>query len=50
MMNHINSVARESLSNQTPYAVAYKQLGKEVLDKLEFELIAPDEVLLKPSL
>lgn len=50
MMNHINSVARAGLNDKTPYAVAKETLGEEFLNKLNFVLIPPDEVHLKPAL
>lgn len=50
MMNHINSVTREGLSDKTAYAIAEAKLGNELLTKLGLELIHHDEVLLKPAL
>lgn len=48
--NHINSYPRRSLHGRCPYDVAELCLGKAFLDKLGIEKIAPDDVVLKPSL
>ena len=50
MCNHINSLARESLNNSTPYAVAPILLDKDFMKKLGLHHIPHDEVLLRPIL
>jgi len=50
MANHINSVARASLNDNTPFGLASLLLDKKLLKVLGLHVIAPDEVLLKPAL
>ena len=50
MMNHINSYARESLGNKTPYEVFRFFYGNKLLDFLECTLIPPKEVTLNKSI
>lgn len=50
MCNHINSVARESLNNHTPFQAAELLINKKVMDALELQAIPPDSVVLHPSL
>lgn len=50
MVNHINSLARESLNWTSPYDLAKLLLGKDVLKKLNLVKIQPNEIKLKPSL
>ena len=50
MINHINSLARESLNWNTPYDLARILLDKEVLKKLNLIKIHPNEIKLTPKL
>ncbi len=50
MMNHINSYARESLGNKTPYEVFRFFYGDKLLNFLECTLIPPNEVTLNNSI
>ena len=50
MANHINSVARASLNDNTPFELASLLLDKKLLKVLGLHAIAHDEVLLKPAL
>jgi IS30 family transposase len=50
MMNHINSTARASLNDQTPFRLAQLLLDHSLLEALSFKAIAADEVHLKPAL
>lgn len=50
IMNHVNSTARESLDDLTPFALAKKLYGMDFLNELGLKLIPPNEVHLKPSL
>lgn len=48
--SHINSTPRESLGGRTPYSVALKTMGEDVLNAFQLKPIAPDEVNLTPKL
>jgi hypothetical protein len=50
MMNNINNYSRKSLGDNTPYSIFEFLYGKEMLKKLGVKYIAPNDVLLKPSL
>lgn len=50
MMNHINSLCRDSLGGKSPFNVTEFIIGAALLHKLSYFKISPDEVLLKPSL
>jgi IS30 family transposase len=50
MINHINSLARESLNWTTPYDLAKILLDKEVLKKLNLEKVQAHEIKLIPKL
>lgn len=50
MINHINSVARDSLNGQTPFDLATLLIDNTVLESLNLEKIDPDNILLKPYL
>lgn len=50
MMNHINSYARESLGNKSPYEMFSFLYGQEIPDLLECHLIPPQEVTLSSSI
>ena len=50
MINHINSLGRESLNWSSPYDVAKVLMGKETLKKLNLKKIATDEIQLNKHL
>jgi len=50
MINHINSLARESLNWTCPYDLAKLLLGKETLKKLNLVKIPTNEIKLTPKL
>ena len=50
MINHINSLGRNSLNWFAPIDVAKFTLDKEVLKKLNLKKIKPDEIQLNPKL
>lgn len=50
VVNHINSAPRENLSGETPYRLALKKYGPDILGALQLKFIAPDEVILSPKL
>lgn len=50
MANHINSVARASLNNRTPFELAHLLLNKKLFKVLGLKAIPHDEVILKPLL
>ncbi len=50
MMNHINSTARASLNDKTPFQLAQLLMNHSVLDALSLEKIPAKEVHLKPAL
>lgn len=50
LINHINSLSRESLGGNTPFDMASMLLDKSLFALLGLEHISPDEVHLKPSL
>lgn len=50
MMNHINSYARESLGNKTPYEVFRFMYGDKLLNLLKCTLIPSNEVTLTSSI
>lgn len=50
MMDHINSYARESLGNKSPYEVFSFLYRQEILDLPECHLIPPKEVTLSSSI
>lgn len=50
MINHINSLARESLNWTTPYDLAKLLLGKDVLKKLNLIKVAANEIQLNKKL
>lgn len=49
-MNHINSAPREELGGETPYKLALKKYGPEILEALQLKYVAPDDVILSPKL
>ncbi len=50
LMNHINSVSRKGLDNNTPFKLALQLLDSKLLDALSFKEIHPDDVHLKEEL
>lgn len=50
MMNHINSYSRPELGNKPPYAMLAFHYGKRLLKKFRFEIVQPNDIILKPSL
>ena len=50
MTNHINSIARASLNDRTPFELANLLIDKDVFKALELRPIQHDEVHLKPDL
>lgn len=50
LTNHVNSVARESLNNRTPFDLAELLLDKRIPALLGLKKVSPDKVLLKPVL
>lgn len=50
MMSHINSYARKSLGNKSPYEVFAFLYGEELLKVFGLELIPADKIILTPSL
>ena len=50
MMNHINSYKRKKLNDRSPYETFSFHYGEEVLKLLGCSPVAPEDILLKPSL
>ncbi len=50
IINHINSYARESLNNKSPYEVFTFIYGTDVTEKLGVEPIPPNNIVLTPNL
>lgn len=50
MMSHINSYARKSLGNKSPYEVFAFQYGEEILKAFGLSKIPADEIVLSPAL
>lgn len=50
MMDHINSYARKSIGDKTPYETFSFMYGEEVLDLLRCHPIPPQEVTLNKSI
>lgn len=50
VVNHINSAPREYLEGATPYQMALKKYGPDILEALQLKSIPPDEVTLSPKL
>ncbi len=48
--DHINNAPRKKLNGSTPYELALKHLGENMIKKLQLRYIAPDEVTLSPKL
>jgi hypothetical protein len=49
MMNHINSYARESLGDKSPYEMFAFLYGQDILDLLGAKLIPPQEITLSKA-
>ena len=49
-VDHVNNAPRKKLNGHTPYELAMKILGPELLEKLQLRYVAPDEVTLSPKL
>jgi IS30 family transposase len=50
MMDHINSYKRKKLNNRSPYETFSFYYGEDVLKKLGCELVAAENIILKPKL
>lgn len=50
MMSHINSYARKTLGNKSPYEVFAFLYGEELLKMFNLEQIPADEIVLTPDL
>lgn len=50
MMNHVNSYSRPEIGNKAPYEMMAFFYGKNVLDLFKFKAVAPNDIILKPSL
>lgn len=50
MINHINSVARDSINGSNPFDLGSILIGKPILDKLQLRKIDHDSIVLKPEL
>ena len=50
MLNHINSVKRDSLKGDNPYSLMKEFLPQEIIDLFDIEEIEQDKIILKKSL
>lgn len=50
LINHINSLSRESLRGNSPFELASLLIDKALFEPLDLKYIHPDEVNLKPNL
>jgi IS30 family transposase len=50
MVNHVNSLCRDSLCGATPMSVAQRILDGKLIEALGLKLIPPDEINLTPAL
>jgi len=50
MMSHINSYSREKLNEKAPLDIFAAIYGDEVIEKLRYQRIPANEIILKPSL
>ena len=50
MMSHINSYARKSLGNKSPYEMFAFMYGEELLKLFNLKYIPSDEIVLTPAL
>ncbi len=49
-VDHVNNAPRKNLGGQTPYEMALKAFGQDILEKLQLRYVAPDKVTLTPKL
>ena len=49
-INHINSTAKGSLNDRTPFELAFMLLNVKLFELLHLKPVEPDSVLLKPAL
>ena len=50
MLNHINSVKRNSLGGDNPYTLIKNFLPKEIIDLFDIEEIKQEDIILKKKL
>jgi hypothetical protein len=50
MMSHINSYAKGSLGDKSPYDVFAFQYGEDILKSFHLKRIPADEIILTPKL
>ena len=48
--SHINSISRDSLNGKCPYDEIEPKISKEILEKMGYERIKADDVILSPKL
>lgn len=49
-VDHVNNAPRKKLGGRTPYEMAVKALGPEIMEKLQLRYVEPDKVTLSPKL
>lgn len=49
-VDHFNNAPRKNPGGRTPYEMAVKLIGLEILEKMQLRFIAPDQVTLSPKL
>lgn len=49
-LSHVNSYSRPLRDDKSPYDLFAFRYGSELLDKLGIKKIAPNDIILKPSL
>lgn len=49
-VDHVNNAPRKNLDGRTPYELAMKTFGPEMLEKLQLRYVSPDKVTLSPKL
>ena len=49
-VDHINNAPRKKLNGRTPYGLAVKALGPDILKKMQLRYVEPDKVTLSPKL
>ena len=49
-LSHVNSYSRPSREDKSPYDLFAFRYGTDLLDKLGIRKIAPNDIILKPSL
>ena len=47
---YVNSAPRKEVGGETPYRLALKKYGPEILEALQLKYVAPDDVILSPKL